>query len=305
MTRQPQIWTAAPLVTILIALALTACAPEAGSPVAPVPDGDGGEAASTPAPPQTPLAPDPQAITFQASDGHELRGLYYPGAANPGPLAILMHWVAGDMSDWYELAPWLQNRGLANPFPNPANRDWWDPFWFPPVPAGTSYGVFIFSLRGCGPGPDGCPNWTPQEWLLDVQAAVQTAAQFQGVDPGRIATVGASIGADGAIDGCIFLNEQRAGSCRGAASLSPGGYLNTPYAEAVAALGQQQPPGAAWCLVDPNNQYDAPACLGLSSANYQLLQYPDGGHGMSLFRAEVLPSAMQSLLDFLAATLGP
>jgi hypothetical protein len=134
---------------------------------------------------------------------------------------------------------------------------------------------------------------------------VLAAAQLQGVDPGRIVTAGASLGGDGAITGCIFLNEHLPGACRGAASLSPGGYLNTPYSEAVAALGQQQPPGLAWCLVDSNDPYDAPSCSSISGGNYRLLQFPDGGHGMSLLRAEVSPSAMQALLDFLAGTLGP
>ena len=300
MTRKVQ-W----LLSLVIVIALAACQPGSGSPVEPSPTQGGGEPVESPLGPQTPLAPDPQPITFQAPDGQELHGLYYPAAANPAPLVILMHWVAGDMSDWYEIAPWLQNRGLANPFPNPANRDWWDPFWFPPAPSGVSYGVFIFSLRGCSPGPQGCPTWTPPEWLLDVQAAMFTAAQLEGVDPARIATVGASIGGDGAIDGCIFLNEQMPGSCRGAASLSPGGYLNTPYPEAVTTLTQQQPPSSAWCLVDPNNQYDVPACSNISAAQYRRLDFPDGGHGMSLFRQEVSPSAMQALLDFLAETLGP
>ena len=46
-----------------------------------------------------------------------LKGYYYPSASDqPAPLVVLMHWVMGDMSDWYEIAPWLQNRGLENPF---------------------------------------------------------------------------------------------------------------------------------------------------------------------------------------------
>ncbi len=88
--------------------------------------------------PASPLSPEPQEITFQASDGQTLTGLYYPAAVNPAPVVVFMHWVRGNQTDWYEIAVWLQNRGLVNPFPVPAQDPWWDPSWFPPVPANRS-----------------------------------------------------------------------------------------------------------------------------------------------------------------------
>ena len=69
-----------------------------------------------------PLPPEPQEITFQASDGQTLRGYYYPAAVNPAPLVVFMHWMGGDMSDWYKIAVWVHNRGLKNPFPNPGSE---------------------------------------------------------------------------------------------------------------------------------------------------------------------------------------
>ena len=74
-------------------------------------------------PPGTPpQPPEPQEITFQASDGQTLRGYYYPAAVNPAPLVVFMHWMGGDMSDWYKIAVWVHNRGLKNPFPNPGSE---------------------------------------------------------------------------------------------------------------------------------------------------------------------------------------
>jgi len=57
-----------------------------------------------------PLPAIPQAVTFQASDGQELHGLYYPAKLNPAPLVVLVHWVRSDQSDWIDVALWLQAR---------------------------------------------------------------------------------------------------------------------------------------------------------------------------------------------------
>jgi hypothetical protein len=67
-----------------------------------------------------------------------------------------MHWIAGDKADWYEIAAWLQNRGLVNPFDNPGSNAWWDASWFPAIDPANSYNVFIFSFRGCEPYETGC-----------------------------------------------------------------------------------------------------------------------------------------------------
>ncbi|MDZ7845156.1 MAG: hypothetical protein U5K99_10200 [Anaerolineales bacterium] len=97
----------------------------------------------------TPLAPETQSITFSTRDGKELTGKYYPGAENPSPLVILMHWYPGDHRDWAAIAPWLQNRGSVE---SPADLPWRDAAWFPPLPPDRSYAVFTFTFRGCGGG---------------------------------------------------------------------------------------------------------------------------------------------------------
>ncbi len=250
------------------------------------------------------LPPKPQEIAFQAADGQPLTGYYYPAAVTPAPLVVFMHWVRGNLSDWYEIAVWLQNRGQANPFPSPADMPWWAPSWFPPIPAERSYGVFIFSFRDCRPFDAGCAGWTPDLWLLDAQAAMQTAAALEGVDPARIAAIGSSIGADGAADACAWLNEQQPGSCKGALSLSPGGYLGIPYPNVVRQLGENQPPIAAWCLADETEIGFCNAASNSGNTAFRVIEVPGGDHGNMLLRPNLDPLPMKLLLEFLEETLG-
>jgi hypothetical protein len=283
---------------VVLAIALAACgggaATETGEQVEGTPASDGGVLPST-----------PQEVNFTTSDGQELTGYYYPAAVTPAPVVVFMHWNAGDKSDWYEVAPWLQNRGLDNPFENPGTENWWDPSWFPAVPGTVSYNVFIFSFRGCSPYNTGCPEMTPQEWLLDAQAAMETARGLEGVDPTRVVAIGSSIGADGAADGCAWLNEQYPGSCQGALSLSPGGYLGISYSDIVGELGENEPATAVWCLAD-ENEY-AVCEMGEAAGNtaYMSYQVLGGSHGNRLLNPELDPLPMQFILDFLAATVGP
>ncbi|MEW6093029.1 MAG: hypothetical protein AB1531_03590 [Chloroflexota bacterium] len=302
-----------PLFLILM-ISLAACLGEGGlsteqATQPPVQDGQGGDQGGDEQgpPADNALPPDPQEVAFQASDGRSLTGYYYPAAVNPAPVVVFMHWMGGDKSDWYELAPWLQNRGLDNPFPNPSTEPWWDPTWFPEVPAGVSYGVFIFSFRGCEPYTTGCASaeGSSETWLLDAQAAMQTAAGLEGVDPTKVVAIGSSIGADGAPDACAWLNEQTPGSCQGALSLSPGGYLDIPYPQAVQDLGEDQPPVAAWCLADESEFGICEAAEMVGNPAYQDFMIPGGGHGNFLLRPDLDPLPMQIILDFLAETVGP
>jgi hypothetical protein len=82
------------------------------------------------------LPPDPQIVTITTEDNFTLTGYYYPAAIENAPVVVLMHWMKGDHNDWNEVAVWLQNRGLKNPFENPgdaAQFRWWDPSWFPTI----------------------------------------------------------------------------------------------------------------------------------------------------------------------------
>lgn len=309
---------------VLVALIASACgtlttaAPPTPTPAPPTATSTPMPPTATPVPPTetpippspTPAGPPPEPVTieFAASDGQALTGTYYPAAAPNAPLIVLVHWVAADESDWAEIAFWLQNRGLGGNTPNPENLPWLDSSWFPPVPEGQSIAVFAFSLRGCKPFPEGCRNWTPGAWLLDSQAAMQTASELDGIDPQRIVAAGASIGADGAIDGCFWLNQQNgSGKCLGAFSFSPGNYLGVRYSQAVKTLQEEQPPKQAWCLYGEQDGESAPTCKSASGDAYRPIAYSGDfakRHGMALIEEVVEPKTLELLLEFLTLTLG-
>lgn len=289
-----------------------ASSPTAAAPTLPQPTATPSPPAATPLlpspmpPTATPelalaaLPPEPQEIVFQAEDGETLVGHYYPGATNPAPLAVLMHWAPGDAQEWEAIAPWLQNRGLAETAPAEAAKPWLDAAWFPKLPEGHSYAVFTFTFRGC---EGGCRTFARAEWLLDAQAAMRAARDLEGIDPQRIAAVGASIGADGAADGCAWLNAQGAGACLGAFSLSPGDYLTVPYAQAVTDLGAGQSPKPAWCLYAVEDKASADACKGIREANYRAVEYTGKAHGMQLIAPDLQPSALSLLIEFLEGVI--
>ncbi len=263
--------------------------------------------ASTVATVQPALPPEPRPVAIRTADGRELGGVYYPAASAPAPVVVLMHWAPGDISVWNAIAPWLQNRGVAGvAWPGGGNAPKWrDPAWFPKLDAARSYAVLAFSFTGCG--ESGCTKFVPDQWLLDAQAAMQTAYTLEGGDPTRIVAVGASIGADGAADGCLWLNEQHPGACRGAMSLSPGSYLKVPYEQAAAKLGSAQPPAAAWCLYatgDAESQRACSAAEGAKAATLRVVKYDGDAHGMMLIAPTRAPEVLGLLLEFLQATLG-
>lgn len=244
------------------------------------------------------LAPDPQEMVFTASDGTQLNGIYYPGASANAPLIVLMHWALGDQYDYVEMAYWLQNRGLGGVTENPENVTWLDPTWFPEIAAGKSYAVFTFTFRNC---EGGCQSFLRDQWLLDAQAAVDFAYNLDSIDQDKVVIVGASIGSDGAADGCLYLNQQYPDGCKGAFSMSPGNYLTLDYQEVIGELAGISTP--AWCLYDESDSESAAACGGLEADDFTAYMLA-GGHGMNLVSPDLSPNALELLLDFLSQTIG-
>jgi pimeloyl-ACP methyl ester carboxylesterase len=256
------------------------------------------EPTSTPQPTNTPppslpaLPPEAQRIEFQAEDGVALVGYYFPAAVNPAPLIVLMHWAGGDQTDWQHMGmvSWLQNRGLEIPAP-PAAKPFDTPYPLTPLPAGQSYGVFTFDFRGFGESGAGAFADTVQ----DARAAYAIAATLPGVDPARIAGIGASIGAIQVINGCQE-------DCQGALSIGPQNLLaGFVYATAVADLEATNKP--AWCIAAADMEVDYEACSAAAGALHRQQIYPEGGHAMQLFRTELGldPPLEQVILDFLQA----
>ncbi len=259
----------------------------------------------TPTPTATPepkFPPEPQRVEFQADDGTNLVGYYYPAAVDPAPVLVLMHWAGGTHCDWVfvNLVQWAQNRGLpeglaANPACENAEIHIDPPLAeFTPLPAGQSYAVFAFDYRGYGESA-GSASWSPAGYLQDSIAAMKTAQGLEGVDPARVAAIGSSIGADGAIDAC-------AEGCLGALSLSPGNYLGKSYSDEVTRLGAEQKP--AWCVVSSQDSESYPVCNGASGDLFQKFIYEQNAHGTSFFEEGFDPKVTQIIFDFLQLVFG-
>lgn len=290
---------------VLAALWLAACQAAPGTPATSVslPAIAGGEPASTPTAGEaisSSLPAAPQAVMFPSRDNETLQGTYYPAASDLAPLVVLMHWAPGDQADWAEIACWLQNRGLGGHTPNPLQLPWLDSSWFPLLAEGRSYAVFTFTFRGC---QGGCKASSREQWLQDAQAALEYATMLPGVDAQRVVAVGASMGADGALDACLWLNTEGGGVCRGALSLSPGSYLTLPYPQAVQNLGALQPPPPAWCLYAKGDSASAAACQTAPGEHFRAVEYAGDPHGMKLIAPGLQPGALELLLEFLEMAL--
>ncbi len=249
------------------------------------------------------LPAEPQEIHFEASDGTPLEGYYYPAALNPAPLVVLMHWPNGNMHDWNEIAVWLQNRGLANPFENPINEAWWDESWFPQMPTGDSYGVLIFNFRDSVDDSAENPQIDPGGWLDDAQSAMLLARGLEGVDPERILSIGSAHGGDGAIDGCLYLNQQFPGSCAGTLALSPGSFLTLDYPETVNALGEISPNTRVGCI---GMELEISICEYAASLGNPVFEYhsiPGMFSGNGLLQNGIDPLPMQLMLNFVEKSL--
>jgi hypothetical protein len=239
-------------------------------------------------------------VEFTTSDGVTLHGTYYPSAYNPAPLVVLMHWTRGDEREWKEIAYWLQNRRQGRIVSLPNTPTWLDPTWFPKMPENKSYGVFTFTYRDC---VEGCGKFLQMSMYLDSRAAMLEAEKLEGVDTGKITTVGASVGADGAVAGCYYLNSIKPNTCQGAFALSPGNYLPIPFLNAVSYLQQQNPPKPVWCVYSEGDEEAEKACLSARGKTYQKIVYKGGKHGLDLVKPGMTPDVLQSLITFLDQTL--
>lgn len=247
-----------------------------------------------------PLPADPQPVEIGIADGRTLEGLYYPAKVDNAPVVVLMHWALGNMQDWVAIAPWLQNRpdeldGAEN--------------WFPPMPDEVSFAVLAFNFGNYGGSAYGGSR---ESYVEDALAAVAFAAALAGVDSHRVITLGASIGADGAVDSCYLFNDAgEGGTCIGALSLSPGNYLTGAFTYAQAAEMIDLAGYPVWCLAAESDYESPEVCRSLEGAFSRAFIFPGSDHGMVLVSAEAFPdeplldlNTMQILQEFLETTTG-
>jgi len=307
------------LVLMLFGLGLAACGPAADTPASsltptevretelpadtptPAPPTASPVPSATPTPSLTPTViypPEPRTVEFEARDGQVLHGTYYPSSQSPAPVIVLMHWARGDQTEWTAVARWLQNRGAEGSSPA-GGEDWLNPEWFPELPQELAPAVFTFTFRSC---EDSCSDFPAADWLLDARAAMDTASRLEGVDPDRVLAAGASIGADGAVDGCYWMNAAQEGTCLGAFALSPGSYLTVSYEDAAHELLKDQPARALWCLHTKRDKAALNSCRSVSGG--EVVDFgPRDLHGLELINADLEPSALDHLIQFIESSL--
>jgi hypothetical protein len=255
----------------------------------------------TPTPTSTPIVilnPEPVQIDFTSKDGSVLSGTYYPADVNPAPLIVLMPWARGDQSDWEEIALWLQDRGELVREPD-YNHSWKSSSWFPDLTLGQPLAVFSFDFRDC---MGGCQVYQPDRWLLDVQAAMTAAVELHGIDTNQILTAGSSIGGDGAVHGCNWLNESGLGTCRGSWAMSPASGLTISFEDTVSKLVNVDRPLPVYCLYGLRDDASVLTCAdlpGIIAVDYGYVE----NHGMELFQPEIEPDPLLLMRVFILESL--
>lgn len=253
---------------------------------------------------QPSLGAKPILIEFMTSDGRKLEGQYYPPKISPAPLLVLMHWAPGSQDDWRVLVPWFQNSGAQAEV---GSDTWLDPSWFPHFRDDVSFGVFTFNFGGFGNSEGIRSDFKIK--FLDAAAAVSAASKLEGIDPQKIITMGASLGADGAVDGCLLFNTQvnagtETGRCLGAFSLSPGSFLSMDYADTVSQLDNSIPPVKTYCIAALGDRISEKTCVNTQGANgYQRTSYEGNFHGMELIRPIIGDNPLILFIRFLENVL--
>jgi hypothetical protein len=246
------------------------------------------------------LPPEPIQVQFETSDGQELLGLYFPAEENPAPIIVLMTWTRGNQSEWEEIAYWLQGRGLLIREIN-SRESWKNSRWFPERTLDKPLGVFTFNFRSCE-GEEGCQAYLPAGWLLDAQAALETASRLEGADPSKILAAGASIGADGAVDGCAWLNTTDLGTCLGAFALSPSSLLTIDFRTTTDTLLAQEDPALVYCLFGLYDAGSKETC-----GDFQEIRTVDYGYtldrGLELILVDRRPDPLNLLQEFILEAL--
>ena len=201
----------------------------------------------------------PQEVRFKSTDGTNIAALYYPPAHVSAPGVVLMHMMGGSKADWAQFATLLQGAAIAQQGAQ--------------AQTAPSYAVLAIDFRGHGDS-GGSSSDQPGK-LGDAQAALAYLRSQPDVDKSRIVMIGASIGADAAVDEC-------GEGCIGAVSLSPGSFLGVSYNDALKALGAKP----VLCVASAADVTSADTCnqgktAGLTDFQVQIYQGP--AHGTAMF----------------------
>lgn len=135
------------------------------------------------------------------------------------------------------------------------------------------YAVFAFDFRGHGEsGGDGSDR---AGYVTDAKAALRFFRTLPGVDKNRIVLIGASIGADAAVDAC-------GDGCIGIVSLSPGNFTGVNFTDAVREMADRP----ILCVASEGDDGSPKACRdgeGSAKGDYQIQIYQGSAHAMQIF----------------------
>ena len=129
----------------------------------------------------SPATASGRAVTFSSLDGTALSGEYFEASARPAPAVVLVHMLTRTRADWGSLPDRIQDAGIT---------------------------ALTIDLRGHGSSSGSSQPLA--NMVQDVRAAVQWLATRQGVRPGSIGLVGASLGASLSLLAAVELPAVRA-----------------------------------------------------------------------------------------------
>lgn len=208
-------------------------------------------ATKIPAPLPSAKEKDVSVVELKTEDGVRIKGTYYRPAATHTPGIVLLHMLGRNRNDWAAFAGKLQDAG---------------------------YGVIAIDLRGHGDS-GGKREWA--KMVRDAAVATEFLRQQSEIDPHRILIVGASIGANVAINYAAHD-----ATISGVALLSPGlDYRGVKTEEAVREYAAR----SLFIAASQEDSYAAQSSqklAALAQGPHTLLILKNQGHGTQMLGKE-------------------
>ncbi|RPH96277.1 alpha/beta fold hydrolase [candidate division KSB1 bacterium] len=213
-------------------------------------------------------------IIFATKDSVSIAGSFYPAPVSPAPAVVLVHMLRKNRSSWTDIALTLQKNGFS---------------------------VLTFDLRGHGQstqtkrGPISEASFSESDFAnmkYDLSAAVQWLRVRPDVIPSKVAVIGASIGANVAIN---FAVEDRAISA--VVLLSPGAVYRGIYVEPAVKSYLPRPLFIVAAEDDNFSAVTVRELMPLFKDEKVVALFEDGGHGTYLLRSR--PELIPMILDFI------
>ena len=225
--------------------------------------------------------PTPEHVTIETSDGVLLAGLFVEPIGPAIGSVLLLHMMTSTKESWLPLMGRLADRGLRS---------------------------LAVDLRGHGGSRMTIDrreldyrDFTPVEQQakrLDVEASVRWLVTQRGVEPARLALVGASIGANLAIRHAAEHHEIPA-----AAALSPGlDYRGVTTPDAVSRLAPDQALFLAASRGDDHASWEAVHELAAARPGVELVEFEGDAHGTAMAGSH--PELVECLVAWIVRAIG-